>query len=136
MKKGFTLVEAIIALSLTALILTIIFGALGAGVRSWRLVVRKNTLAQIETNVAERLTEDIRSASAILSGTTSKEVFLKVGSDTVSYCLVGGKVRRRAGSWSAYLTSEGEIDRLSFNCPGPGLVQIGLNKSEFTAGIR
>ncbi|MFA4844557.1 MAG: prepilin-type N-terminal cleavage/methylation domain-containing protein [Candidatus Margulisiibacteriota bacterium] len=136
MKRGFTLVEAIIALSLTALIFTVIFGALGTGVRSWRLVVRKNALAQIETNLAERVTIDIRSASAVLCGSTSQEVFLQVGSENVNYRLVDGKVRRRAGSWSAYLTSEGEIGRLTFSYPEPGLIRIALNKAEFTVGVR
>lgn len=136
MRRGFTLVEAIIALSLTVVIFAVIFGALGAGIRSWRLVVQKNALAQIETNLAERLTGDIRSASTVLSGATTQEVLLKVGSENVSYRLVDGKVRRRAGSWSVYLTSEGEIERLNFNYPEPGLVQVAVNKAEFTVGVR
>jgi type II secretory pathway pseudopilin PulG len=135
-KQGFTLVEAIIALSLTALILTVIFGALGAGLKSWRLVVKKNSLAQIETNLAERLTLDIRSASSVLSGSTSQEVALKVGPETVSYRLVDRKVRRRSGSWSAYLTSEDEIGRLDFGYPGPGLVTVSLPGARFTVGVR
>ena len=135
-KPGFTLAEAIIALSLTALVLTVIFGALGAGLRSWRLVVKKNALAQIETNLIERMTIDIRSASSVLSQSTSREVFLQVGNENISYCLVDSKVRRRAGSWSAYLTSEEEITRLDFSYPGPGLVKIALNKDEFTVGVR
>lgn len=136
MRKGFTLIETVIALSLTVVILGVIFGALGAGIRSWRAIVKQNAEAQIETNLAEKLTEDIRSAATVLSGATTLEVFLKVGSDTVSYCLINGKVRRRAGGWSAYLTSEGEISRLDFNYPEPGLVRIALNKAEFMVGVR
>jgi hypothetical protein len=130
------LVEAIIALSLTALALTVILGALGQGLKSWRLVVKQNDLAQIETNLTERLTVDVRSASSILSGSTSQEIFLKVGNETVSYCLINDKVRRRVGSWSAYLTSEQELERLSFSYPGPDLVRIVLAGADFTVGVR
>lgn len=131
MKRGFTLIELIVALTLTTLLLSGLFSALGSGVRSWKRISRQAAARQARLIVAERICADLREA-ALLSGSTSAEVVFRLGPDQVSYKLVDGKVKRN----SAYLTTEKEVEQLSFYYPGPRLVGVRLDGLSFEVFTR
>ena len=135
MRRGFTLVELLIALTLLAMLLGGSLCALGGGLRNWRKIGGRAATLQIENIVAERLCGDVR-GSAIMTGSTSTELFLRLGPDTVSYKLEAGKVRRQKGGSSASWTSEGEIKALTFAYPAANQVLIGLDGNSFLVGGR
>ena len=135
MKKGFTLVELVIALTLLTALFSGLFYSFGQGLRTWGKVVQQAERRQIESIVAERICRDIR-LGMILSGSTSAEIFLKVGSETFSYRLIENKIRRKTGVSSVYFTSDGEIKKLEFSYPAPKLVRVEIGDSNFLAAGR
>ena len=136
MRRGFTLVEMIVALALSMVLCGGAFYALGQGLRTWKRTVQKAERLQIENIVAERIARDIRAANEILSPSGSEEVVLKIEAETVSYRLINRKVRRKKGAAAAYLTSEDEIKRLSFAYPENGAVETALDRFIFRAAAR
>ncbi|MFA5113160.1 MAG: type II secretion system protein [Candidatus Margulisiibacteriota bacterium] len=96
-RRGFTLVELVVALTLFALVAGTITLAFGSYWRNWRKLTKQASLAQIKNLVAERITTDLRA-----------------GDPTIAYSYEAGKVQRRKNGTVAYLTSPGEIGRLLF----------------------
>ena len=135
MKRGFTLAELLIAMTLLAMLLGGWLYAFGAGLRNWRKISAQATTSQIRNLVAERLCGDVRT-SAIMTSSTSAEIFLQIGPDVVSYALSAGKVRRKKGGSSAYWTSEGEIKTLAFSYPAASQTLIELDGLAFLVGGR
>lgn len=136
MRKGLTLVELIVVMSLFVLFVGTFVSAFGQGLRSFKSVADQTEKLQIKNIVAEKMTNDIRSASAVLPASTSSEVFLQVDTGVISYCLNASKVRRKAGGSTAYLTNENEIKQLNFAYPGSGLIQVALDEAVFSVGKR
>ena len=135
MQRGFTLVELIIAMSLMTALAGGALYAFGGGLRNWRKISSRAATLQIENITAERLCRDIR-GSAIMTSSTSEEISLKIGADVISYKLESGKVRKKKGSSSAYLTSENEIKKLAFSYPSANLACVTLDELSFIVGGR
>jgi len=130
MKRGFTLVEMIVALTLFSLLVGGLFYSLSGGLRNWRKISRRAALGQIRLIVAERLCADLRQG-VVLPGSTSSEAIVRLDGDQVSYQLSAGKVKRN----SAYLTVEGEIGRLEFAYHGR-LTEVRLDGLSFEVQAR
>jgi prepilin-type N-terminal cleavage/methylation domain-containing protein len=130
MKKGFTLVELIVALTLMTALVGGMMYSFGSGLRNWRKISNRASSLQIKNIIAERLCSDVREA-ALQTGSTSDEIFLKIGPDLVSYKLIERKIRRKKGAGTAYLTSEDEIKKLGFSYPNAGLACITLDDISF-----
>jgi prepilin-type N-terminal cleavage/methylation domain-containing protein len=135
MKRGFTLVEMVMAISLMTALLGGVLYAFGGGLRDWRKISDRAATLQIENIVAERLCRDIR-GSAIMTSSTSEEIFLKIGPEVISYKLESGKVRRKKGGSVSYWTSEGEIKKIMFVYPAPNQVLVGLDALSFLVAGR
>ena len=135
-RRGFTLIELIISLSLMVMLTGSMFFALGQGMRGWRKAGCKISKLQIKNMLAERITGDLRFASQVLTGSGSQEMLLKVGPDQIGYKLVEGKVRREKGATSAYLTCEDEVKKLSFSYPSADQVQIVVDELTWKICLR
>jgi prepilin-type N-terminal cleavage/methylation domain-containing protein len=122
--RGFTLVELIVALSLFAMLLGGIFYAWGVELNFWKRAVASVEKQQVANMVLARIVRDIRNAGELLPASDDHQLLLKIGSDTIEYSLVNQKIRRKKNSYSAYLTSEGELKALSFAYPDARLVEI------------
>jgi prepilin-type N-terminal cleavage/methylation domain-containing protein len=94
-RKGFTLVELVVVLTLLAMASGTIVFAFGSYWRSWRKLVRQAAVLQIKNLVAERITTELRA-----------------GDQTIAYSYQAGKVQRQKNGSVAYLTSPGEIGQL------------------------
>lgn len=130
MKKGFTLVEMIVALTLMTALVGGLLYSFGSGLRNWRKIGNQASSLQIKNIIAERLCNEIR-GSAIINSSTSEEIVLKIGPDVVSYKLESGKVRRKKGTSTAYLTSENEIKTLLFSYPDETLAGVIIDDISF-----
>lgn len=125
-KRGFTLVEIIISLSIFALLLGSMFYVFGVELNLWQRYITASEDLQICNMVMTKITRDIRAADKILSS-SSDQLSLKVGPDTVQYSFVKGKVKRKKNSRASYLTTEGDIATLTFSCPSEKLVETKIN---------
>jgi prepilin-type N-terminal cleavage/methylation domain-containing protein len=135
MKKGFTLVELIIALALLTALTGAIFCAFAQDLRNWRRITGRAAQLQTQNIIAERLCREVR-AGKLLPGSSSTELLLQLGPETVSYDLYGDKIRRKKGGTSAYWTSEREITRLVFSYPPDGTINVLLDDISFAVAGR
>lgn len=134
--KGFTLVELIISLNITLILVGGMLFAFGQASRSWKRVARRAERLQIENIITERICRDARGADEIMTGSGSSEIKLKLGSATVSYSLSAGKVRRKMGGSTAYLTNDNEIERLNFAYPVKNFAEVHLDNYVFLVAVR
>ncbi|MBN3033038.1 MAG: type II secretion system protein [Candidatus Saganbacteria bacterium] len=135
MRRGFTLIELVIALTLLMFLAGVMFPAFARSFRNWRKLAARSGDLQTRLIVAERLCREIRSAT-LLAASGSDEVFLRLGGETISYKLVGNKVRRKKGASSAYLTTDNEVRRLAFAYLSDGRVAVALDDLAFSAAGR
>jgi prepilin-type N-terminal cleavage/methylation domain-containing protein len=136
MRKGFTLIELLISMALLSTLTGTLFFCFGQGLRSWRKMVIKCENAQVSNIIAERIARDVRSSSAILPQSSSEEVYLRSGADTLSYRLSADKIGRRKNLSTAYLTSDGEVERLSFSYPASNEVIVTVGDYTWNVSIR
>ena len=109
-RRGFTLVELVIALTLFALVSGVIVLAFGSYWRSWRKLAKQVSIMQVKNLVAERITTDLRA-----------------GDQTVAYSYEAGKVQRKKNGTVAYLTSPGEIGQLRLTSPAAKMIVVQLD---------
>ena len=136
LKKGFTLVELIIALTIFALLSGGIYYALGTELDFWQRVVSQAEKQQINNAVMHRLVRDIRAAEEIMPSSDNFDLRLKHGAEIIEYTLVNQKVRRKKNLSASYLTDINEVTELFFAYPAPGLVEVYLNDLVTRAALR
>jgi len=136
MKKAFTLIELLLALTMLTGLIMAATPALGTIWRNWRKLAAANDRRQIENIIMTRLVGDLRGASQINSGSTTAEISFTVKGETISYALVNNKVRRKTGSAVGYLSNENEIGSLGFQYLAGKTVVIKLDDLATTVAAR
>lgn len=126
MRKGFTLIEVLIALGLTGILLLAGSYALGTFIRTYRSSINKAEKLQIRQMVVTRIIREIRSAEK-LEPSTREKLSLRLGGVPIFYSYKDGKVRRESGSSASYLTEAGEVKELYFEYPAPRMVWTYLD---------
>jgi len=127
-RTGLTLIELLVAISLAAILLTAVSSFFWRSVKSWEIIAVKYGRQQASRPCLARIERDIRSASQVITSSTTEEVSLISGGEVISYRLIEQKLRRKKGASSAYLSSEGEIGDLVFSYPSAGSVIIHSGK--------
>lgn len=135
-RKGLTLLETLIALSITLVLASVIIAVFGQGWRMWRAMAGTAERQQVKELVAERICREIRGASEILAGSSSAELVVKTKAGVLRYSLAAGKVKRRENSYTAYFTNEGEIQKLSFAYFPPRGVQVAVDDDCYFIRLR
>lgn len=135
-KKGFTLVELIISLTILSILFATMYFALGTQIRLWQGIVNAAEKQQIANAVLNRMVNDIRSAREILPASSSQVLSLRIESSLIEYSLFNEKVRRKKNGYSSYLTDKKELQMLSFSYPGFNRVEIDLDGLKASAALR
>jgi prepilin-type N-terminal cleavage/methylation domain-containing protein len=135
-RKGFTLVELVVALSIFSMLLGIIYYILGTELSFWKKTVNAAEKIQLSNAVLTRIIRDARNAKEILAGSNQDVLALRIGPDRIEYSMANDKIKRKKNNYSTYLTDAGEIDGLSFNYPGAKLVEIRLEGFTTRACLR
>ena len=125
-KKGFTLVELIIAISLSALVMVMVSYSLSVFLRTWDKISAEVEMNQISSLVLSRISFEIRSSKGIAASSNATDLVLDTDSGPITYDQNKSKVRRKKNKYSAYLTAGENIGTLSFEYPKTGLVKINL----------
>jgi prepilin-type N-terminal cleavage/methylation domain-containing protein len=129
MKKGFSLIELTVALTLAALFLSGGTFLLSQTYRTWKKISTEIEHLTSKQFILNQMVYDIKSADQI-QDLTRDVLTLKSGHSTINYDLKAGKIRRRKDGGSAYLNETGEVKILSFAQPQPGLVLIRLDEAQ------
>lgn len=76
-QKGFSLVEVMLALGLSAAILGAIYSTLYAGTRGWKRMRQRAELFQVGRVVLDRIEDDVQHALPLTQGAWKKRVLIK-----------------------------------------------------------
>ncbi len=119
-RRGFSLLELLIYISVIGIIMLFISGIfLSLGQGRGRIEAR----ATVDSNVRfvmEKIAQVLKGASTVTTpsgaGTATSSLVTTVGSDTITYDLSGGQVRRRVGSGARepINSSEANVTALTF----------------------
>lgn len=123
-KKGFTLVELIISLTISVMLIGGMLYAFGVEFKLWEKIVNISEKQQITNMVLTRIISDSRNANEISPSSSSSALSLKVGTESVEYSMANNKVRRKKDGYSSYLTDTGDLGALSFSYPDAKQVEI------------
>ncbi len=135
-KWGFTLVEMMIALTLSVLVLSAGTFMLSNYLRTYKKLSAAIEKNQVKQFVLNKLISDIRFAENINIGSEPQLLVLTLKDDILRYDYFNQKVRRRTNRSTAYLSEPEEIRSLSFTYPRPGLVLIALDDAKTGAYCR
>jgi hypothetical protein len=105
-------------------------------IKHWKRLADNSQHQQIVCLVMERMTIDIRQASAVLPTSNAEQLSLKVGTDTIEYLLASRKVGRKVNGRTAYLTDNDEIKALSFTYPSSHSVACSLEGNSTVITLR
>lgn len=136
MKKGFTLVELLVSMAIFLVLLGTVYASFQLALKHWKQLADKSQRQQIICLVMERMTTDIRQASAVLPTSNSEHLNLSIGADTVEYLFASRKVGRRVNGRTAYLTDDDEIRTLSFAYPSSRSVACSLEGNSTVVALR
>ena len=135
-RRGFTLVEMIISMTISAMLIGGMLFAFGAGFRLWKKIVSAGEKQQIANMVLTRIIRDARSADKISASSGAGVLSLKTGTESIEYSLADNKVRRKKDSYSSYLTDAGEVAELSFSYPSGKQVEIKVENFKAKVSLR
>ena len=127
MKKGFTLIEVLISMTLAVLVLGSAFWAMGSSLRTWKSGAANLEALQGGRIVLERIMDEVRNARGIDPSSTSQKIVLNYEDYNITYELKNGKVRRDKGEGASYLTTEGIVNSLNFIYLSSKLVEIEMD---------
>ncbi|MBU0629998.1 MAG: prepilin-type N-terminal cleavage/methylation domain-containing protein [Candidatus Margulisbacteria bacterium] len=127
-RKGFTLIEALLAISLLAAIIPTIILLFSAEVRSADKIIKTSLKRQAESILAARLTRELRSAAS-QTIVSSKEISLVIDGVGSGYVYEEGIVKRKTAVKQP-LTNAGEIDRFVCKLISSRELAIEINKRE------
>lgn len=136
MRKGFSLVELIIALGLFACLFGSLFYFTGQALRFWRQTADNCSHQQTEDFVLTQILSDVRQAEQVLPASNSTTLILSCEGESIQYSLINRKVQRQKNGSIGYLTTENEINTLSFVYPSAKRVQICLATVSAEAFLR
>ncbi len=134
-KKGFTLVELLISLTLASLLLFFSTQLIFNFIKTSKLLSKEIDELQIKQLVLNQIAKDVRSSDSITIKDPHR-LGVKHGSSTITYDINDDKIRRKKDSASSYLTEAGEAKTLSFDYPQEGLVMIKLDSFETGVYVR
>ena len=125
-KNGFTLVELLIALIISAMVLNsaflFAFGALGTQKRA--LTFSSNFQEALST--LGLMTKEIRASNLISPSSTDKKLLLFSGPDLITYEFLSGKIKRSRNASGQYITADGSLEKAAFFYPSPKSVRIEI----------
>ncbi|MFA5839675.1 MAG: prepilin-type N-terminal cleavage/methylation domain-containing protein [Candidatus Margulisiibacteriota bacterium] len=136
MRKGFSLVEMIIALSLFACLFCSLYYFTGQSIRFWQRAADNCSHQQTENFVLEQIITAVRQSDQIMPTSSTSTLILSSEGENLQYSLTNHKVQRKKNGSIGYLTDENEINQLSFAYPSAKRVQISLETVSAEAYMR
>lgn len=134
MRKGFTLIEIMVALTIFFIILSSSFLLLKNAERFWRKFADKMASFEVVSSVSGVISNDIRETKLVsVEAAGQKLVLIDIDDNEIQYELVSGRIRRRKGGSSSYLTYDEYVEQLTFCDLGEGMVSFEVSVSSLEA---
>jgi prepilin-type N-terminal cleavage/methylation domain-containing protein len=135
-RKGFTLIELVVVLSLFPLLLATIISAVGGQLKNIDQATASIRQQQAREMLLWRIMHDIRAGQRVLPITNPERLVLELkNGDIVEYFTLNGEAKRRINGTTQPLTTRGETGALAFAFNSK-LVEITLDKLSVKASLR
>ena len=126
-KNGFTLVELLIALIISALIINSAFlFAFGMLAAQKRAAVFSRNFQEAAASLG-LMTKEIRASNSISPSSTDTKLLLLSGPDLITYEFLSGKIKRSKNTSGQYITADGSLEKTVFYYPSPKIVRIEIS---------
>ena len=123
--KGFTLIEILVVLTLFFIVLSSTFLLLQSTSRFWQKFCDKMASFEVVTSVSNVISNDIREAKLVSAEAAGQRlVLIDIDNNSIQYELISGRIRRRKGGSSSYLTYDEYVDQLFFSNSGEGMISF------------
>ena len=129
MKKGFTLIEMIVVLSLFSVIMLSGSQLLSSFLRASKIIEKNAERLQINQSIIVRLTKEIRNAEQIIS-CTSEKLILANKTDIFEYGMKNNTPYRSKNGNLQYLCEKGDLISVSFAEAQKGYINLTVNEYE------
>jgi len=126
-RRGFTLIELLVSIAILGMVFGSSFYAISTFLRTEGGINKKLGQIQSVKFVMARIIKEVKGAKGINAASSDSKLILNYEGFSISYDYANGKVRRRKGGGSSYLTEEGKISGLKFDYPKAKLVEILIN---------
>jgi len=119
MKKGFTLIELIVAVSLSVIVMASLFSFLFALLK-WR-DMSTGKLRGLNTvrSAMQTMSREIKASKGISPVSDKDRIIIIFDTYTISFDLNAGKIRRIKGGSTQYLTPDSSVSSLLFSYQDP-----------------
>lgn len=122
-RRGFTLLELLISISLLVMISSAIFYAFSSTFHNWRQVTRRVEVVEQRSALGQMLLEEVRAAKSIDPASNQSRLVLQTGNGTMVYAFQAGYLTRNGEKVSL----AGVLKEVLFSYPRPSLVRIVLS---------
>ena len=80
---------------------------------------------EVVTSVSNVISNDIREAKLVSAEAAGQRlVLIDIDNNSIQYELISGRIRRRKGGSSSYLTYDEYVDQLFFSNSGEGMISF------------
>lgn len=130
MRKGFTLIEIMVALTIFFVILSSSFLLLKNAGRFWQKFSDKMASFEVVSSVSGVIIRDIWEAKFITAEAGDQRlVLIDLDDNELQFELISGRIRRKKGGSSSYLTYDEYVEQLRFYDLGEGMVSFEVSVS-------
>lgn len=131
-RQGFTLIELLVSIAILGMLFGTSFFVFSAFLRSESFINKRLDQVQSVRFVMNKILGEIRGANSINGASSDSKLILDYDGFSVSYDYANGKVRRKKGGGSSYLTEPGRILNLKFEYPAPKVAKVILRTDNLT----
>lgn len=135
-KRGFTLIELMLSLSLMVILISGVIFSLGQSGKNWKKLVRGCEKMQAESIVLARICQEVRNSKGIDINSKADELILQIGDEKVKYLWRENKIGKKAGNNLSYLTDTNETDKIIFTYLDGKRVKISIGEYSLCASAR
>lgn len=135
-KKGFTLIEMMVVMSLCAVLFFSTTFLLVNYLRHWRKISNQSLHQQTILFLTNKIRQDIALANIISPLSNSDRLILYQGTTKIEFGLKNKKVFRKKNNYTSYLTDKDNVKKIAFAYPVNNLVSFKIDQYQGTAGKR
>lgn len=135
-RRGFTLVELIVALVVFTIFLGGIFYAATTELNLWQDIADKSQQIQVRQIVLNRIIKDIRAAKSAYVPANGEGLVLQTPDDRITYSLVTAKVRCQTNGYTTFLSDTNEIKRFKAAQTSPKQIVVYLDDITAVVNLR
>jgi prepilin-type N-terminal cleavage/methylation domain-containing protein len=134
-RKAFSLIELLIVMCLLAMVLSSSLFFWGTHLKTYRHLQDKLAKEQITERISGLISKDIKNCLQYKLILPS-EITLRLKSGWITYGIKDGKVKRKSGVRTDYLSMPGEVPNIGFKTLNQRLIELNLGKASQTVCLR